>query len=553
MYEHAQNGIFCLKKVGKNMTEIVEQISNVPIRIVARLRDIDQNGYGILFEWSDSDSQLRNYACWLNEAWHSRGGVYEELVREIGGGFFSASEFIKFVQHYNSLALAGEIPTINSSNKSGWGPGYQYFVANGFKFGEKCPVYMSKRGIRWDRSGDEKAFFKQYAKVLNENPAIAFISGFFAAGSLVKLVKAENFMLSIVGRTSTGKTLAIKTALAMRGNPQDFATFDSTSGALKSLLKQAGDSCLTIDEIGQSGLNSEQKQKILYDFSQGKERGRLSKVGQDFGARDPDRIFYTSIFTGEESINSNSHAGGAQVRVTELIFDDNNKLWNSIDSAAKAEEWERFISENYGHLMPKLIEYIANNSHDVAGLYYDTLESLRNHAESISVISDSAGARKMKTFALAQVGATIIAEILENADIFDAVNEFVYQKIGEGVATAAASDNDKFAEFLESIPTKYADRLYGGSHDNIRSPVGEMSRRDERINLKILASELKTLVARENIDEKRFLEWSAQAGSLKFISNGGGKRAFRKRIKIAGNYSPAYEFEFSNCAEHNSM
>jgi len=334
----------------------------------------------------------------------------------------------------------------------------------------------------------------------------------------------------------------------MRGNPQDFATFDSTPGALKSLLRQAGDSCLTIDEIGQSGLTSEQKQKILYDFSQGKERGRLSKIGQDFGARDPDRIFYTSIFTGEESINSSSHAGGAQVRVTELIFDENHKLWHSINSAASAEKWERFIGENYGHLMPKLIEYIANNSIDIASLYYDTLESLRNRAESLGVISDSAGARKMKTFALAQMGATIIAEILDNADIFDAVHDFVNEKIGEGVATAAASDNDKFAEFLESIPVKYADRIYGGSHEHIRSPIGEMTRRDERINLKILTSELKTLVARENIDENRFLEWAAQAGNLKYISNGGGKRAFAKRIKIAGSNCRVYEFDFSNCA-----
>lgn len=536
--------------VTKKESTAVERIARKEIGIEI-LEDVDSGAGGARFYWT-KDGEEQEYICSLSEVLGPKGAAFQELADACMGGFSNPKDLKQFVNDALDVAApGGPVKLLRSTRRAGWRAidGHQVFVANGWHLGNgAAPVLASRKSVRWETKGDAGQYFERMRSMLAENPALAFVSGFFAGGSIVKLVRAENFILSLVGRTSIGKTLAIKTALSMRGDPSQFPTFDATAGSLKAQLRQACDACLPIDEIGQAGLRPDEKQKLIYDICAGKERGRLKKSSTgDYEADISSLLNYTVIVTGEEALITSNAAGGATVRITEMVFDDadGKRLWTSLRGSAEAESWDTFMHEHHGWIMPLVIQQIAADPDDIKARYEMQLRLMREYAAGEGGQVDGATSRKLKTFALAITGAEIIDQVLEaGGAIVDGVADFALEQVAKGAATSTSSDHDRYSEFLHSIPARYNDRLFqinGDGSEDVRRAIGAAST-GTRPELRIIAGELARICDHDHIDAKRFLEWAEQANVLQFISNGAGKRTFVKRLNVGPAKTSCYQF-----------
>lgn len=554
VFTTTRDGVLEIKMIEKDgkKFEVSQKVANSDIRVMARIRDGETGNLSMKLQWTREDGETEDACYKLSELWSSKSDINERLADRAGGTFFKSSDFRAFIHACASDAREGKLPTLSGTSLAGWGRDYKCYSANGISFPpETAPTFLNVYGAKWQTSGDETKYLYAMNQILRKNPAVLFLCGFFAAGSIVKLVGAENFILSLVGKSSLGKTLAIKTALAMRGRPGDFSTFDSTAGSLKAELKQSADSCLTIDEIGQSEMRPEQKMKLVYDISQGKERGRLKKDGRDFYIDAmAEKLCYTVIMTGEVGIRGGSaQTTGADVRVTELIFSPENRVWETIGENSEAEEWERFLIDNHGWIMPRVIEFISNNQAEVKDYYIQSLDSLRKFAHSLGATGDNAAARKLKMNALALTGVMVLGDIF-GLDFLDEgvsnIEKYVAGLMENSTSSTVISEDDKYRDFLFSLPIRYADRLYGSSASDVKRVVGEVVRTGDRLQMKIIVSEFLALTAADKIDAERLIAWSVNSGMLRYNKNGGGKKVMVKRLKIGDQQVGCYDFMLDN-------
>ena len=81
--------------------------------------------------------------------------------------------------------------------------------------------------------------------------------------------------------------------------------------------------------------------------------GRNGVTGRVENDTQEGKSHYTLLLTGEEAcVDMSSGPGGNQVRLAQMVFNQDNPLWHSIGCNADAEEWRGFINKNYGHLLP---------------------------------------------------------------------------------------------------------------------------------------------------------------------------------------------------------
>lgn len=504
--------------------EIVTRLARFPFR-PSVLIDVDDGSYSVLLRWTDDNGDEQEYSFVLGEHSRLNSPVFSDLERYAKGGFSSMREFKQYIDDAID-APDDVVPRIRSTRVAGWRAGS--YTANGWALGD-APLLTGRPLVLWGSAGDKDLYKERMRDLLIKNPAVAFICGYFVAGSLVRLVGAENFILGVIGKTSVGKTLAIRTALSLRGDPRNFATFDSTEKFLVELCQQAGDACVPVDEVGQAGFTPEKKQQLIYNLSQGKRRGRLSNTGKVGTSSIDERMYYNIIITGEESILPANAAAGTTVRVTEMIFDaadPDRRVWESITTAAEAEAWESFIVENHGFVMPEIIETINKDRAAYTEQYSQLLVWLRAEM-SCAGKDDNATQRKLKTFALALVGAQLLDDAL-NADSkigpYGAAGDFAIKQLKAGIATVVSKDDDRYADFLLSLPVRYSDRMFNISatddENHVRAPVGAARVGGEVVELRILTSALDALCAKEGLDAKRLLAHADKAGWLQKVKNG---------------------------------
>lgn len=574
--------VYELKKVkvkdenGESATETRRDVVGIKaIKVLAVMQDIDDAGENaIKFGWKTRDGIECEHACWLDEAIDDKSRVATTIYKRANGGIADKIIFRAFVNYFVWLSnRSAEIPTHRCTSRAGFDNDFTYFTANEFSLSaipDVVPPTLiggASAATRWVKKGDRDEYMNFMSHVLTKNPGAAFIAGFAVAGSIVKLVGAENFSLSIVGESSLGKTLVLKLCQAMRGEYDRFASFNGTAGSLQSVVLSGADSCTLIDETGESGMTKEQKENFIYSISQGKERGRLRRNGDDFSARESKKSHYTIIFTGELGMLTSDAQGGASVRNTEILVTKENPIWlqfygmEKTQGAEAAQRIEKFISKNSGWLMPEAIDFILKNAEDVKTEYDMTLAMLRNTISREGLATDNKSMRKIQTTALAMTGCWILGQVLgcrisqvningEQSDF----GSFVSNAITDSSASQTISEDEKYENLLMSIPVTFADRLYdlekteGDSKQDVKRPIGAIRHSDRKTEIRILTKEMQNILDDATVDSNRFFGWATKNEFLQLMANGPNCSPTRiKRLKINSILSaPCYQFFIKN-------
>lgn len=508
-----------LKHGGTEMQE--SQITRVPVEVSRVVKDDKKLAIELRY-LPPGQSDWVNVVWWLDEllAGDIKSDVWSELARNglIVNKLYALKEMIR------KAALEGPmfktIPEVPGTTRCGWHG--NEFLAPGFKTPGAPEFIGNQRHIgAWHQAGDRDAYLSRMCGVFASNPNVALICGYFVAGSIISRVDSENFMLGIVGRSSEGKTLAIRTALSMRGRNDEFPTFDATSGALKNLLQTSNDQCLLIDETGQSTTRADDKARFVYDVSQGKTRVRLAREMGGYAAQgDLNKSYYSVIFTGEESIlaGAKNVPSGVKVRATELHFsrDAGRPLWHNIRTAADADAWAMFLKEHHGWLMPLVIERIQQLGD--AGLrerFATTLQALRAQVKASG--GNELAQRKVKLFAAALVGVGVLADVLDFST--DAARQAALQ-MTEGVAREGedeGTEETRYSAVLQQCLLNRKDFIHPLSEQDKlpERPMGEIVNRDNADVLLLIADRIDDFCRLYAVDKGRFVNWCRDQKILK--------------------------------------
>lgn len=269
----------------------------------------------------------------------------------------TAVAFIDYLSAVRSMNIDA-LPFCKSVSRLGW-------VGNKFvpydtdvKFDGEETQRKLFRCIHSNGSLDE---WTSYVIALRENIAVRLTMAASFASPLIQRCGALPFVLHLWGKTGGGKTVALKVAMSVWGQPvlgelintlnmTDFSMLD-TAGFLCN-LPYAGDEL----QLMKTNLNLGYD-RLIMRITEGVDRGRMK-----YDKRVPTKTWRTAfIFTGEDPCTSDSSGGGVKNRVVEIPVTENIIS----DGSAVAG----FVDTHYGAAGPVFIDYIRKTDPKP---YYDS-------------------------------------------------------------------------------------------------------------------------------------------------------------------------------------
>lgn len=272
---------------------------------------------------------------------------------------------------------------------------------------ERESVFLGEQNV-W-ATGSEERWLETVKKQMQGNISlqIALAVGFSAplVAKLNAYSNTDNLLVSLVGRTSTGKTTALKLMASIWGRP-DFtqegilSSFNATVTAhMRQLANKIGFPAF-IDESTSLG-NDRDWSRNVYELSNGIEKERCDSSLQ---LKERFNWLTTITITSERSMLDCVANDGVKIRLIELPL-------KFFKSAALADEMKTMVQRNYGHFGRKFIQYVISLSDEELYEKYDqAVQTLMRWAKSPQ---DSARIRLIRKLAV----FLMVAELVNQAQI----------------------------------------------------------------------------------------------------------------------------------------
>lgn len=371
-FELYHDGLFFVKYNDDDPANITFKFKSFicsPIEIIAKTRDTNSGTWGILLQWRDDDSVLHTWSMPLSLLQGDAREYRKELASQglnITTNPKQRSYLDTYIQDYpiHKRALCVD--------KLGW-HGEQYILPDGAKGrdGKELIVYQSAHAINstLSQQGTLAQWRDELCKPLAEQSRFVFSIACAFAGQLLALLDDDGGGFHLLGSSSMGKSLSLKTAASVWGKPDSYTkTWRSTDNALEGTASEHNDSFLPLDEI--SECDSKIVGKAVYMLANGQGKGRSTTTGHNRTAKTWRIIFLSN---GEESLqNFMAQAGqktnaGIEVRVAHIDADAGKGL-KTFDSlvladtgAAQADKIKELSHAYYGVAGIAWLEHITND------------------------------------------------------------------------------------------------------------------------------------------------------------------------------------------------
>lgn len=262
---------------------------------------------------------------------------------------------------------AETIPIIQSVERLGWVN--SVFVP----YDEALTLDNDGQGAELARAVHSKGTLEEWAEYIaplrKQSLYLQIVLAAAFASVLISKVKALPFVLHLWGGTGTGKTVALKVAASVWGNPEKYMlTLNGTTNALMGTAALLHDLPLLADELQtikfDTNFQNQTYDKLIMQLTEGKDRARLTQQSTLKEQKTWNNCF---IFTGEEPITQSNSGGGTKNRVIELqckeqIISNGNAVVNFIDS-------------HYGSAGRAFIEHIASKPSETLQQEFQELQS----------------------------------------------------------------------------------------------------------------------------------------------------------------------------------
>ena len=341
-------GIYRLKQQGDMVKK--EYACRMPIMPAAVLRNIETDTEKVQLAFRREKSQWSK--CIFPRSTISNKNKIIELADR---GIFVTSDTAAALVTYLGTCLANNaetIPIIQSVGRLGWVD--SVFVP----YAEALTLDNDGQGAELARAVHSKGTLEEWAEYIaplrKQSLYLHIVLAAAFASVLISKVKALPFVLHLWGGTGTGKTVALKVAASVWGNPEKYMlTLNGTTNALMGTAALLHDLPLLADELQTiklyTNFQNQTYDKLIMQLTEGKDRARLTQQSTLKEQKTWNNCF---IFTGEEPITQSNSGGGTKNRVIELqckeqIISNGNAVVNFIDS-------------HYGSAGRAFIEHIAS-------------------------------------------------------------------------------------------------------------------------------------------------------------------------------------------------
>ena len=338
-----------------------------PIEVIAKTRDTSSGTWGRLLQWRDDDNIKHQWSMPLSLLQGDAREYRKELASQglnITTNPKQRSYLDTYIQDYpiHKRALCVD--------KLGWHEA-QYILPDGAIGGDgkQLIVYQSAHAINSTiaQQGTLEQWRDELCKPLAEQSRFVFSIACAFAGQLLALLDDDGGGFHIVGSSSMGKSLSLKVAASVWGNPDRYVkTWRSTDNALEGTASECNDSFLPLDEISDS--DAKAVGRTIYMLGNGTGKGRSTVTGHNRTTKTWRIIFLSN---GEESLqNFMAQAGqktnaGIEVRVAHIDADAGKglKTFDSLvlakTSEAQADKIKELSHAYYGVAGMAWLEHIT--------------------------------------------------------------------------------------------------------------------------------------------------------------------------------------------------
>lgn len=221
-----------------------------------------------------------------------------------------------------------------------------------------------------NQNGDYHKWKEKMRELRKKSKTLRFMMAASFASPLVEKIQVNSFIVHLWGKSSTGKTVALKICASIWGNPKLGKLVSSLSNTETAMELQSNFlyniPCI-YDEYQMAKDKYSSYDTLIYMLTEGKGKDRGT---QDCGLRATTTWNNISILSGEEPITSQTSKEGVKNRVIEL--EENNKIIeNGIETV-------KFIDNNYGFAGKEFIEIIQSKK-DLYEEFNRIVSSLKEH------------------------------------------------------------------------------------------------------------------------------------------------------------------------------
>ena len=310
------------------------------------------------------------------------------------------------------------------------------------------------------------------AEVLGHTP-LEFILSASISGLLVDYLKesisVENIMVHMIGESSTGKTTGALLSVSC-GSAPDFLGNNfvfSFQDTLNSLMRLIPNSYPTLIDEG-SLLTDRDMTQTLYSLSSGTEKRRLSGSME---VNESSR-FRTALFlTSEKSIlaQCNMNTG-----LLTRNFEFQNVTWTR--SAESADKIKAVITENYGHIVPKVAKWLLEQDKQslVDKVTQETNEVVKRARESRTY--NNLTERTAKQTALILMSVDMVKEVLHIELDKESIRDFMEEHSLVNNKEQVSIGKRAMEWLLQYISKNYTQFLSADSPETISNCRGRLER-----------------------------------------------------------------------------
>ena len=384
------------------------------IDIVALSRDAQNQNWGLVLEFKDSDGKLHRW-CMPMEMLAS-GSVYRAQLLSMGLEIAPLERLDRLSAY---LQAAKPSARALSVSKPGWHNGV-FVLPNRIIGRSKDIVALQTNDPTganiFKQQGSLADWQGQVAALCEGNSRLVLAICAALTGPVLDLLQEESGGFHLQGPSSMGKTTSLEAAASVWGGRDFVRTWRTTDNALEAVATRHNDTLLALDEMSQ--VDPRKAGEVVYMLANGQGKGRANQSG---GGRPVASWRLIILSTGEVTVADHLASGnmrsmaGQEVRMINIQADAGAGfgLFENIHDLESAEmlsiALKKRTTQHFGHAGPAFIEVLADDaSRD------SIVEQIRNGTESFIKShqpADSCGqvVRVLKRFALvAAVGEAAI-------------------------------------------------------------------------------------------------------------------------------------------------
>ncbi|MDD2893184.1 MAG: DUF927 domain-containing protein [Halothiobacillaceae bacterium] len=329
------------------------------------------DNFGRLLRFMTTDGKWREWAAPM----HMLKGSGEDMRGELlsAGAVIDSSSRARNMLN-NWVLQQNPKRRVIAATSTGW-HGNELFIMPRRNIGHGDAVYQSEHAAHevFAERGTLQGWNDTIGLWCMGNPLLLLSVSASLAGVLLQRTHRQGGGFHLVGDSSSGKSTAMLAAASVWGAPDRFVrTWRATGNGLEGVAAAHNDTCLILDEIGES--SPHEVGSIVYSIGNGTGKTRAGRTG---AARATQRWRLMLLSSGERTLAAHmSEAGktalaGQQARLLDIPIWGRHGAFDDLHGCADGREFSDTVktscSQNYGHLGLAFIERVIKDGRDFAG------------------------------------------------------------------------------------------------------------------------------------------------------------------------------------------